>query len=157
MKKLRIISAALILFTAAAFTSCNDDDAQPANTNPGTTDEPYVKAKVNGTSVMFNEVYRVVADGKVTVTAYNTNNAQQNIQFVVPANIPTGEYPIGNNIDEEVVMAYNGPAISVLSQAGVFTVTETGAGWFNGTFGFTGQSTQGQEIAVTEGEYHVAQ
>lgn len=160
MKKLRFLSAFIVLFTAIGFVSCDSEPVDPLLIDQQPQPGPAVfQVDFSGETFVADETQAVIADGLIAIGGVM---GTEQVSIVIPGTT-TGTYS-----GEEVLMAYHPTLDSEyqywnvdedLNATGSVTITSinTVNKTISGTFNFTGHWSNTDEnlpsIAFTNGTF----
>lgn len=121
--------------------------------NPGTGNQEFFKAKVNGVEKTFGTIMPMSTEGKLMLSAMNVAS-QETMSINMPENITAGTYSLEMFTDYfATYSSFEGA--SAASDAGTLKITSNTGGWIKGTFSFTGTNMDDNPMTITNGEFSV--
>jgi hypothetical protein len=111
-----------------------------------------VTAFVNGVQANFGFATVMNANGKYIISGMNMGT-MQNIQIHI-ASINPGTYTLSDIWSDQNYAVIGGQSGSVDSVNGTVTVTGNSNGYLTGTFSFTGDDFDGNQVTVTGGQFN---
>lgn len=162
MKKLRLLTAALLVSLSFFAASCGDDDSGATNNN--NTSGEFVSAKVNGQAFSSSTMFDAVAASNPTpstVMVQGSDNSGKAIQIMIMNFDGEGTYNLSNMTSGQMLYTVASPFVSYSSAAGegasgtveIILVDDTKV---EGNFSFTGKKVQEgatETVNVTEGSF----
>ena len=149
LKKL-VVLVVLVVFSSL-LVNCSSDSS--SNNGGSSTDTFYLKFKVNGTAVDFQDP-SVINSLSKALNGYTTNEKSLTLYF--PLNVTTGTFTITDepsNVDVYGVNYVNfANDESSDNETGSVTITQVDANVIKGTFSFTGVNN-GVTYTISEGEF----
>jgi hypothetical protein len=164
MKKLRVLSAFMVLFTAIGFVSCDSEPVDPLlldNEGEQPTGPAIFKVDFSGSTFTATTAQAVVGDGVIAIMGIRGTNGES-VSLALPGST-TGTYS-----GDEVLMVYSPTAASEYQFANidnelasngsvVITSINTTNHTISGTFSFTGHWSDTEanlpSIAFTNGSF----
>lgn len=147
MKSLKKLFVLVVLVMASSlFVNCSSNNSSSSSY--------YLKCKVNGTLVQFDDPYVINSMSK-SLTASSESNGKV-ISLYFPLGVTTGTFSITD--EPSNVNAYGGTYSDFkndeysANEIGTVTITEVNANVIKGTFSFTGVNNN-VTYTITEGEF----
>ena len=152
MKNLKkLVLLAVMVISSCLLVNCSSDSS--SNNGGGTSGTFYLKFKVNGTSVAFQNP-DVINSLSKAINGYTTS--EKSLTLYLPLNVTTGSYTITHEPSNE--NSYGASYVDFANdessdnETGTLIVTEVNADVIKGTFSFTG-TNQGTTYSITDGEF----
>lgn len=121
--------------------------------DPGTVNEMYMKANVDGEFMNFGLMEGLANPGILVLSGDNIAS-NESLAVYLPENVAPGTYPLEIFTDYYATYA-DLTGLTINSESGTVTVISNANGWIKGTFSFSGEDFDGNEHSVTNGEFNI--